>query len=204
MQLRKPFFLSIGAGIYVSIAGSAFFGSDNRFVGAALFCVALVAICYQGLYLFTGKIGYLADTHDKQSIIDVLLTLLGNGIATVVCGIAVGYLKPSYQDIARAMCENKLALSMGQTFVAAVFCGILMYTAVEVFKSGKSPLGIFFCVPAFIIAGFEHSIADMFYFASARMLTGEAAVFLAVVVIGNSVGGMLLPWLKQLAGEKHG
>lgn len=207
MQIRKPFFLSIGAGVYVSIAGSAFFGSDNRFVGAALFCVALVAICYQGLYLFTGKIGYLANTHDQQSIIDVLLTLLGNGIGTLVCGLAVGYLKPGYhgyQDIARTMCESKLELSLGQAFVAAVFCGILMYTAVEVFKTGKSPLGIFFCVPAFIIAGFEHSIADMFYFASARMFTGEAATFLAVVVLGNSVGGMLLPWLKMLAGEKHG
>ena len=88
--------------------------------------------------------------------------------------------------------------------MAAIFCGILMYTAVEVFKTGKSPLGIFFCVPAFIIAGFEHSIADMFYFFSARMFSGEVAVFLLVVVIGNSVGGMLLPWLKLLAGEKHG
>lgn len=202
MQIRKPLFLSIGAGIYVSIAGSAFFGSDNRFIGSALFCVALVAICYQGLYLFTGKIGYLADTHDKQSVVDVLLTLLGNGIATVVCGLAVSYLKPGYRETAAAMCQNKLALSLGQAFVAAIFCGILMYTAVEVFKTGKSPLGIFFCVPAFIIAGFEHSIANMFYFASARMLSGEAAVFLLVVILGNSVGGMILPWLKRLAGEK--
>ena len=204
MQIRKPFFLSIGAGIYVSIAGSAFFGSDNRFVGAALFCVALVAICYQGLYLFTGKIGYLADTHDKQSVVDVALTLVGNGLGTLACGLAVGYIKPGYRNIAWEMCESKLALSMGQAFAAAIFCGILMYTAVEVFKVGKSPLGIFFCVPAFIIAGFEHSIANMFYFASARMFTGEVIVFLVVVILGKSVGGMLLPWLKQLAGEKHG
>lgn len=203
MQIRKPLFLSVGAGIYVSIAGSAFFGSDNRYIGSALFCVALVAICYQGLYLFTGKIGYLANTHDQQSIVDVLLTLLGNGLGTLACGLAAGYIKPGYRDIAAAMCQNKLALSLGQAFVAAVFCGILMYTAVEVFKTGKSPLGIFFCVPAFIIAGFEHSIADMFYFFSARMFSGEVAVFLLVVVIGNSVGGMLLPWLKLLAGEKH-
>ncbi len=204
MQLRTPFFLSVGAGIYVSIAGSAFFGSDNRYIGSALFCVALVAICYQGLYLFTGKIGYLANTHDKKSVIDVLLTLLGNGLGTLVCGLAVGYIKPGYRDVAAAMCQSKLMLSLGQAFVAAIFCGILMYTAVEVFKTGKSPLGILFCVPAFIIAGFEHSIADMFYFFSARMFSGEVAVFLLVVVIGNSVGGMLLPWLKLLAGEKHG
>jgi len=204
MQIRKPLFLSIGAGIYVSIAGSAFFGSENRFVGSALFCVALVAICYQGLYLFTGKIGYLANTHDKQSIVDVLLTLLGNFLGTLICGLAVSYLKPGYQETALAMCQNKLSMSLGQAFVAAVFCGILMYTAVEVFKSGKSPLGILFCVPAFIIAGFEHSIANMFYFSAARLLTGNVVLFSAVVILGNSVGGMILPWLKLLAGEKDG
>ena len=79
-----------------------------------------------------------------------------------------------------------------------------MYLAVEIYKSKQTPVGILFCVPVFILAGFEHSIADLFYFFTARIVNGEMAWFLLLVVVGNSVGGMLIPWLKMAAGEKHG
>ena len=204
MQIRYPFFLSIAAGILIGIGGSVFLACDSRYVGAVLFSVALLSICYQGLYLFTGKIGYIARQHDRQSVIAVLVTLCGNFLGTLASGLAVGYVKPGYMETAAAMCAKKLAMAPGQIFLAGVFCGILMFLAVDIFKNAKTPVGIVFCVPVFILAGFEHSIADMFYFFTARLFTGEMILFLVIVVLGNTVGGMLLPWMKLLAGEQNG
>ena len=92
MQIRYPFFLSIAAGILIGIGGSVFLACESRYVGAVLFSVALLSICYQGLYLFTGKIGYIARQHDRQSVIAVLVTLCGNFLGTLASGLAVGSL----------------------------------------------------------------------------------------------------------------
>lgn len=200
MQIKTPFVLSITAGLYIGIGGAVFLSCDNRVVGAILFSVALLSICYLGLFLFTGKIGYMAVQHDKQSVAAVIVTLVGNIIGTLIAGLLAGYMKPALMETARSLCENKLLLAPMQVVIAGIFCGILMYTAVELFKTNQTPAGIFFCVPVFILAGFEHSIADMYYFFTARMFTGEVFVFLLLVVLGNSIGGMLVPWLKKVAG----
>ena len=204
MQTRTPFFLSIAAGLLIGIGGSVFLACENRYVGAVLFSVALLSICYQGLFLYTGKIGYIAWQHDRQSITAVVITLAGNLIGTLAAGLSVGVMKPAYVETARTLCEKKLAMAPLQVLIAGVFCGMLMYLAEEIYKSKQTPVGILFCVPVFILAGFEHSIADLFYFFTARIVNGEMAWFLLLVVVGNSVGGMLIPWLKMAAGEKHG
>ena len=92
----------------------------------------------------------------------------------------------------------------GQTFVRALFCGILMYLAVSVYRDQKNVIGILFCIPVFILSGFEHSIADIFYFAASGMVSLKAFGFLWMVILGNSVGGMLLPALQMLGGRKDG
>ncbi len=48
-------------------------------------------------------------------------------------------------------------------------------------RKTKNPIAVLFCVPAFILCGFEHLIADAFYLANARVFSGEAIVFLLVV-----------------------
>ena len=54
----------------------------------------------------------------------------------------------------------------------------------------------------FILSGFEHSIADMFYFFTARIFSLKMLVFLLIVILGNTVGGLLFPMLTLLKGEK--
>jgi len=63
-------------------------------------------------------------------------------------------------------------------------------------------------VPVFILAGFEHSIADMFYvffagiFSPAAYFSPNGFLFLLLVVLGNSVGGMLIPFLALIGNGK--
>lgn len=185
----------ICAGIMVSIGGAVFLSCENRYVGAVLFAVALMAICYQGYSLFTGKVGLIPEKHDKEAFSILFLGLLGNAIGTILCGFVLRYAVPNMGVTAETLCTGKLTQAFLQTLIRSIFCGILMYTAVGIFRDGKSPLGIIFCIPVFILSGFEHSIADIFYFACSGIVSWEACGFLWTVILGNSIGGMLLPIL---------
>ena len=193
------------AGIMISIGGSVFlatYGSGDilsKSIGAFFFAVALLCICYKGYSLFTGKVGYLPEKHDKEAFSILLWGLLGNLIATVGLGIALSYALPNIREVALTICTAKLTQIWWQTLIRALFCGILMYMAVSIYRDKKTIAGILFCVPVFILAGFEHSIANMFYFGVAgNFFTPEVLCYLAIVVLGNALGGMLMPLLSMI------
>lgn len=200
--MRKAICNSIAAGIFIGIGGSVFLAIENKIAGAVFFTVALLCICQLDLMLYTGKIGFLAFDHSGTEIRNTAVCLAGNCVGTGIAGMAIRYCRP--QVIARAvtMMEDKLAVSFGRIFFTALFCGILMYAAVRIYRERQSLSGILFCVPVFILAGFEHSIADMFYAWTALTGGGRTVVMLAVVVLGNTVGGLLVPVLKRIAGDK--
>ena len=78
-----------------------------------------------------------------------------------------------------------------------------MYLAVSIFREQKSIVGILFGIPVFILSGYEHSIADIFYFGASGIFSFEAFIYLWVVIIGNSIGGMLLPCLMLLKKKEN-
>lgn len=191
------------AGILIAIGGSVFLACENRYVGATLFSVALLCICYKGYGLFTGKVGFLPEQHDKAAWTVVLTALLGNAIATCLFGWAVRYALPQLGDTAQTICEAKLTQLWPQTAIRGLLCGVLMYLAVSIFRDHKTTAAIFFCVPVFILSGFEHSIADMFYFAASGIVSWQACGFLWCVILSNAVGGVLLPLLTMLTKEEN-
>ena len=184
------------AGICICMGGAVFLSCDNRYVGAVLFCVALICICVKGYSLFTGKIGYIYSQHDKEAVSSLLLGLLGNAIATIIGGIILSAAISKIGETARTICDSKLTQSVLSCFVRACGCGILMYLAVSVFREKNSPIGILFCIPVFILSGFEHSIADMFYFAASGIVSIKAFGYLCVVILGNSIGALILPVMQ--------
>ena len=193
----------ICAGILISIGGSVFLSCENKIIGALLFTVALLCICYKGYSLFTGKVGYLPEKVDKEVLSVLLLGLLGNAIGTILCGFLLRVAIPSIGAAAETLCSSKLETqALWQTFVRAIFCGILMYLAVSIFRDSKTPLAILFCIPVFILSGFEHSIADLYYFAASGIVSMRACAFLWVVIAGNSVGGVLLGLLMKLTQKE--
>lgn len=192
----------ISAGILISIGGSVFLSCENRYVGAVMFSVALLCICFKGYSLFTGRVGYLPEKHSKKDVSALLLGLLGNAIGTAVCGLLIRYAVPAIGVAAEKACTLKLEQAALQTFLRAVFCGVLMYLAVSIFRDKSTPIGILFCIPVFILSGFEHSIADMFYFAATGSFSFDVLKFIVIVILGNSVGGVLLP-LLAIPGKKQ-
>ena len=202
--MLKKTLSGVSAGICICLGGSVFLACENRIVGAVLFSVALLCICMKGYALFTGKVGYVPEAHDKEAVTVLLLALLGNTIATVAGGYLIALCLPKLKAAAETVCQAKLGQQWWETLIRGTFCGILMYLAVSIYRDNKTPLGILFCIPVFILSGFEHSIADIFYFGASGIISLEAFVFIWLVIIGNSIGGMLLPLLNGLWRKKHG
>ncbi len=194
----------ISAGIMIAIGGSVFLAvrPQSPIVAAILFSVALLCICFKGFSLFTGKVGYIVESHKKEDWSTLLLGLLGNLLGTFICGVAIRYAFPSYGDLAEQLCLAKLEQPVLAALIRAVFCGILMYLAVSVYREKQSIAGILFCVPVFILSGFEHSIANMFYFAASGIFSFKAFLYLWLIILGNAAGGMLLPLLSLIGKEK--
>ena len=190
---------SISAAIMISIGGSVFLAcSDNRYYGAVFFSVALLSICYLGFYLYTGKIGYVVADHTPKNLAALGVGLVGNLAVTFPVGMLIRRAIPSIGERAEQICGAKLEQTFGSTLVRAIFCGVLMYIAVEIYRSKKSPIGVLFGIPVFILAGFEHSIADMFYFGASGIADGKIALFELAAVLGNSIGSAILPLLGVL------
>ncbi|MBR2255611.1 MAG: formate/nitrite transporter family protein [Candidatus Methanomethylophilaceae archaeon] len=187
----KCFLRSILAGICISIGCCVYIGCEVKWVGAVLFSVGLFTVITFGFDLYTGKIGYVLD-RDKEFRAKIPVIILGNFVGCLACGLMMPL------DGAVAIADAKLAdPDYLRVLFKGLFCGILMFIAVDYHKMKKSTLAVFFCVPVFILAGFEHSIADMFYFCSAGSFSLESLLFIVVVLIGNAIGGVLIPLFRR-------
>lgn len=181
------------AGVCIAIGGSVFLSCDNRYIGALLFSVALLTICMMGFSLYTGKIGYIVEKHGKEELTVLLSGLLGNAIATILFGYLISLALPSLADAAYAACTARLGQTWYSTLIRAIMCGILMYIAVTIYREKNTALGIVFAIPVFILSGFEHSIADIYYFALSGIVSLKALGFIGIVLVGNTVGSWIFP-----------
>ena len=202
-MLRRDVIDGVLAGVMVAFGGTVLLSCDNRYCGALLFCLALLAICYFGFNLYTGRVGFLAVDHSAGTLKTVFLGLLGNFVGTLLMGLLVSAALPALREAAQRACEGRLTQLPLQTLLRGCFCGVLMYVAVWTYREKKTVVGILFCIPVFVLSGFEHSIADMFYFALAGWIfRPQSLLFLLLVVLGNSLGGLFIPVLQLLRGGK--
>ena len=187
---------AILAGVMISIGGTIFLTCESKLLGAFLFSIGLYAICAFGLNLYTGKIGYVIDNKPKY-LIELLFTLIGNLIGTVGCGYLLFLTRQGdkIRNAAKVICDVKLNDNLLSIFILSIFCGIIMYLAVDLFKRltdfGKY-MGIFMGITVFILAGFEHCVANMYYFSAANMWGWKTILYVFIMILGNSVGSILL------------
>ena len=200
--MRLHFFRGISAGLCIAIGGSVYLACDNKYVGAVMFSVALLSICMLGLSLYTGKIGFIVKSHKRDDVIGLISTLFGNLAGCVLFGYLASIGVPKLVTAAQTICDVKLTQGFVQALIRGIFCGVLMYIAVWTYREKKTPLGIIVCLPVFILSGFEHSVADMFYLAISGYYTLDALAYIAIIVLGNSIGSIIIPITEKIAGVK--
>lgn len=193
------FLYAILAGVSIGIGGVMFLACDNKVVGAFFFSVGLFVVCTHGLNLYTGKVAYLFDNKPAY-LIDLVIIWLGNLVGTWLIGTAVRLTRvaPAYIEKAQGMAEAKLGDGMLSLFLLGLLCNVLIYIGVDGYKNNPHEVGkylaILFGVTVFIVCGFEHSVADMFYFVMAGVLWQPRTwAVLGIVTLGNAVGGVIFP-----------
>lgn len=202
----KPYFLeflsAIMAGICISIGCVAYLSAQNHVIGSLFFTVGLFLVLIFDFSLFTGRIGFALDKKPKY-IINLILIWLGNFCGALLSGFALSATRlNSLQEKCVQMCQTKLTDSLFSLFVLGIFCNILIFVAVYGFKKNDKPLikflSLIFGVSVFVLCGFEHCVADMFYFAFARIFSGQQILALFIITLGNITGGLFMGLIIKL------
>jgi formate/nitrite transporter len=209
-------FIGMGALFYVVIHSDASLGFAARQLVAALsFCLGMLLVVVAGAELFTGNnLIVMARAQGSLGRGEVLrnwaIVFAGNLVGTVGLALLVflsrhpdmndGAIGRDYLHIA----EAKAALPFMVAFWRGILCNALVCLAIWMSYAGRSVIDkaitVIFPIAAFVAAGFEHCIANLYYFSMALLLEPHTSVLLlegmlrniVAVVIGNVIGGSVM------------
>lgn len=190
----------------IAIGGTVFVSIENKVIGASLFSIGLFGVLIYNLNLYTGKIGYLITNFNLKYIKELIITLIGNFIGACSVGFILRYTR-IYDNIyekSLILANTKLNDNILSIFILSIFCGLLMYYAVNGFKKqtdfGKY-LVVYLGVAVFILCGFEHCIANMYYFSVADIWSLKTLGYTGIMVLGNSIGSFIIPLCNLVIKE---
>lgn len=202
MKYFSKFILSVISGILIGIGGTAYLSCESPVVGSLFFTVSLFSIIVFGFNLYTGKVGYILDNKPSY-LIEVAVVWLGNGLGTIIFALLLLQTRLAFlQEKAIEICNMKLEQTPLSAFILAIFCGIIIYIAVEsnhLLKDLGKYISLFLAVCVFAMSGFEHCIANMFYFTLGNAWSWKMALLIVIMTIGNAIGGLVIPVFKKLA-----
>ncbi|MDA0225064.1 MAG: formate/nitrite transporter family protein [Proteobacteria bacterium] len=209
-------FIGLGALYYTLVMSDASLGfATARILGAVCFTLGLLLVVVAGAELFTGNnLIVMAWADGRISTAEVLrnwaVVCLANFVGAA--GLAVPVVLSGHTDLNHGavaktylgIAQAKAALPFWTAFFRGVLCNVLVCMAVWMSFAGRSVTDKFFAIvlpiSAFVAAGFEHSIANMYFFPMAFLLQGGNAPIgvgdmlgnLIPVILGNIAGGSVL------------
>lgn len=195
--MKKAVINAISAAMMISIASYCNLISGNKYVGAVLFAFGLIAVCRYSMSLFTGMAGYIV----KKNALEFAVVTAVNCVFAFGFGV-LGSFNPAVKEKAVEVCAAKLSNNLLWLFVSAIFCGILIYLGVDIFKKHGTYIGIIFSIPVFVLCGFDHTVADLFYYGAAGNYNAADLLVLPVLIAGNIVGSSIIRGLI-FAGKRE-
>lgn len=224
----KMFMLAILAGMYIAIAGVgasvAAVTIENpslaKLVSGCIFPAGLAMVILAGSELFTGDCLMIIPCMSKKITIwemirSWVIVYAGNFVggvlvsAMVVYGHTFSMFNNGMAESAVAIAAGKTALSFSDALIRGIMCNILVCVAVWMGFAAKDAAGkvlaIFFPIMVFVICGYEHSVANMYYIPSGLFAMNEYGIaaeglswgtFLIKneipVTLGNIIGGLFV------------
>ena len=215
--------LGILAGIFIGLGGlgnivvsQTLGGIDPglaKFAGGVVFPVGLMLVVICGAELFTGNnLMTLAVMEKKITMGQVFrnwgLVYVANFIGALILVIVVFYSDTLAKEAATkaiSIAEAKVGLTFLQAFLKGILCNMIVVLAVWMATAGQDIISkIFACwfpIMLFVLCGFEHSVANMFFIPMGMILGAQVSIgsFISsffAVTLGNIVGGaIIIPWM---------
>jgi formate/nitrite transporter len=200
-------FIAFGAAAFTAVmTGADLTFGPSRWLGGSVFSLGLVLVIVGGAELFTGNALIVMAWVDGKIGSNALLrnwlfSFIGNfagAIAIVLLMHLSGLLKGGTGATAMAIAEAKLKLGFLEAFARGILCNALVCLAVWLTFAARSAsdkiLAILFPISAFVLLGFEHSIANLYFIpagwaAGAEVTMAGFIANLVPVTLGNIVGG---------------
>lgn len=178
---------AVMAGICIGIAGFGYL-AEKSIVGAVLFAFGLLTVVSYKLKLYTGTAGFIK----KGEVGQLLLILLGNIVGCLLVALIARCSPMPLQETAQGILAARLETGALRCGILAVGCGFIMTTAVTFARKGNN-YPLLFGVPLFIMCGFPHCVADVYYYLTVPVafLTENAfniATLYLSIVLGNFLG----------------
>lgn len=223
-------FIALGAVLFtVTVTGAGGGFGPSRLLGGVAFSVGLVLVIVAGAELFTGNTLVIMAWASRKVSTPLLLrgwaiVYAGNfvgAIATVLLVFVAGNWELGGNEVggtALRIASTKLSYGFAQAVALGVLCNVLVTLAIWLSLAARSVAGkivaVIFPITAFVAAGFEHSIANMYFIPMGLLLKNEDAAVAASglgereladltwldffvanllpVTIGNIIGGAVL------------
>ncbi len=209
-------FIGLGALFFTLVASDNTLGFGLRgILGGAAFSLGLILVVVAGAELFTGNNLLIMAWVDrrisaKRLLRNLVLVYSTNFLGAVGLAALVamsGYAKlnsGAVGETAIAIAAAKCSIEFGEAVFRGILCNLLVCLAIWLAMAGRSVadrvLVIIFPVTAFVAAGFEHCIANMYFVPLGLFLAdGHGPVGLSwtafllhnllPVTLGNIVGG---------------
>jgi formate/nitrite transporter len=223
--------IGLGALYYTVVASDASLSfAVSHLLGGLAFCLGLTLVIVAGAELFTGNNLVVMAWADGRITLPALLrnwavVYVGNAVGAI--GLAFLVFFSHHLDTndgkielaALTIAKTKVALPFVTAFFRGVLCNLLVCLAVWLAMAGRSVtdkvVALIFPISAFVAAGFEHSVANMYFiplaiivsvfghvpagFDASSLTIGGAIDNLVPVTLGNIVGGSVLVGLVYYA-----
>ncbi|QSX07034.1 formate/nitrite transporter family protein [Sedimentibacter sp. zth1] len=212
MSIKKRVFLSFMAGIFISLGGQGFLTIfNNSFLRAAVFPVGLMLIVLVGGELFTGNcmmtFGYTQKKIKLKNYISSILQVYFGNLIGALFVVFLVYFSGLYKNGSTlyasitAVATAKSNLTFVEAMFKGILCNILVVLGVWFATASKDItgklLGCWFPVMLFVLCGYEHCVANMFFMPLGALINENITIFSVInnlipVTIGNFIGGGLL------------
>lgn len=217
LSTKKSLLLGILAGLFIGLGalGNILISQTikdpglAKFAGASIFPIGLMLVVVCGAELFTGNNLMSMAVMDKkitmkEMIRNWVLVYIANFIGAIILVAFIYFSDTLVKDAAiksMNIAQSKAILGFTSAFLKGVMCNIIVVLAVWFATAGKDIVSkIFACwfpIMLFVLCGFEHSIANMFFIPMGMVLGADVSISqlifnLVAVTIGNIVGGAII------------
>lgn len=239
LSLFKMIMLGIFAGAFIALGGAAsnvaVHNISNvglaRTLAGAVFPVGLMLVILVGGELFTGNcmliMAYMNKKISGLSVVrNLVVVYLSNLLGALIIDILL-FFSGQFDYSNGGLGAYTIKVAIGKTnikplagFTSGILCNILVCLAILMASAAKDVTGkilsVFFPIMAFVICGFEHCVANMFYIPAGMLaatnsdyvnkaqelygltssqcdalLSPKSLVCFSYVTIGNIIGGMI-------------
>lgn len=209
MALFAGVTIGIGCTCFLLFTSLSVMPAFGKMCGGFLFGLGIFAIISFEMKLFTGMVAGIPSMEKKKlwqlpvcficNALGVLLT------ATLIKFTAIG---DTVISLGQQAIVGKLDAECWyiNALISSTFCGILITMSILApsYAKGKglsATLGVILPIIVFAFCGFDHSVANMFYFYSLGEFSWRVVGYILITIVGNILGGTAFPLVVNF--KKH-